>query len=148
MSHGVGTTVRIAKLFHTLPVRKEMALKNAPKTLQQTKELLQRYAMARPTVRFSLKVLKARNDKYNWIYAPKKNAKVPEAALSVVGKDVAAQCTFFTSYSMPEKAAGPDAPQGIIDISQSDSDTFHFEAFLPKSCAGERGPLPIPEAPG
>ena len=91
-SHPVGTMVRVECLFKGLPVRKQTALKGASKCLAKTKRMLQSYALARPTVRFSLKVLKAKNEKDNWMYAPKTGAEPSDAAFKVVGKDCAIQC--------------------------------------------------------
>lgn len=117
-----------------------MALKNALGTLNEVKQLLQKYALARPTVRLSLKVLKAKNDKYNWIYAPPKNATVADAALSIFGKDTTAQCSFVSFCLDDNTLAGTVMSQTEVDISSSNENTFRFEALLPKSNAGEQGP--------
>lgn len=57
VSAPVGTTVRATKIFDTLPVRKHTYLKEGGKTIGKIKELLQSYVLARPTIRFSMKVL-------------------------------------------------------------------------------------------
>lgn len=93
-SHPVGTTVKVTDFFNGLPVRRQTALKDATKCLGRIKRLLQAYALARPAVRFSLKVLKAKNDKGNWMYAPKPGAGIEDAALKVAGKDCASQCAW------------------------------------------------------
>jgi len=95
-SHPVGTTVRLSDLFKLLPVRKQTALKTAAKCLGRIKRTMQAYALARPSVRFSLRILKAKNEKGNWLYAPKTDATVEDAALKVVGKDCAGQCAWHS----------------------------------------------------
>ncbi|KAK5016598.1 hypothetical protein BJ546DRAFT_329035 [Cryomyces antarcticus] len=109
-SHPVGTTIRITDFFKPQSVRKQVALKSSVKCLVKIKRTLQAYALARPTIRFSLRVLKAKNDKGNWIYAPKPGAGVEDAAFKVVGKDCASQCR----WSILESAG------------------FEVQAFLPK----------------
>ncbi|KAI9780030.1 MAG: hypothetical protein M1816_003201 [Peltula sp. TS41687] len=117
-SHPIGTTVRVTKFLQNIPVRKEVALKNASRTLNEVKQLLRKYALARPTVRLSLKVDKGKSDKYNWIYAPGKHATVADAALNIFGTIESQQ-------------------QHEVDIlSSSDNENpFRFEAFLPRSSA-------------
>ena len=62
------------------------------------KKLLQSYAFARGTVRFSLKVLKGKNEKANWSYTPVDNAeKLRDVAARVVGNDVVGRCEIRTS---------------------------------------------------
>jgi len=96
-SHPVGTTIRLVELFNLLPVRKQTALKAATKSLTRIKRVMQAYALARPAVRFSLRILKAKNEKSNWLYAPKADASVEDAAIKVVGKDCATQCVWHAS---------------------------------------------------
>ncbi|KAI4716858.1 hypothetical protein E4T48_06948 [Aureobasidium sp. EXF-10727] len=93
-THPPGTTVRIVNFLKNQPVRKQVALKAAPKTLTKIKQLLQSYAFARPATRLSLKVMKAKNDKDNWTYAPKIGSGIEDTAFKVVGKPCASQCTW------------------------------------------------------
>ncbi|THY23903.1 hypothetical protein D6D01_05818 [Aureobasidium pullulans] len=93
-THPPGTTVRIANFLKNQPVRKQVALKAAPKTLLRIRQLLQSYAFARPSTRLSLKVIKAKNDKDNWTYAPKIGSGIEDTAFKVVGKPCASQCTW------------------------------------------------------
>ncbi|KAI7361177.1 hypothetical protein KC354_g8279 [Hortaea werneckii] len=90
----VGTTVRITDFIKANPVRRQQALKNAEKVLKKTKQMLQAYAFARPNVRLSLKVLKAKNEKGNWVYAPKPNGSLEDAALKIVGSACVSQCAW------------------------------------------------------
>ncbi|OGM50912.1 DNA mismatch repair protein [Aspergillus bombycis] len=91
-SHPVGTTVRITNLFKHIPVRKQSILRSAMKTLARIKKLIQIYAMAQPSKRLSLKVLKAKNENNNWIYAPGRDATITDAALKIAGTDVTSNC--------------------------------------------------------
>ncbi|KAI5200092.1 hypothetical protein E4T39_05895 [Aureobasidium subglaciale] len=93
-THPPGTTIRIVNFLRSQPVRKQVALKAAPKTLTKIKQLLQSYAFARPTTRLSLKVVKAKNDRDNWTYAPKIGSGIEDTALKVVGKPCASQCVW------------------------------------------------------
>lgn len=93
-THPPGTTVRVANFLKNQPVRKQVALKAAPKTLTKIKQMLQSYAFARPATRLSLKVIKAKNDKDNWTYAPKIGGGIEDTAFKVVGKPCASQCTW------------------------------------------------------
>jgi hypothetical protein len=74
---------------------------------------LQSFAFARPQVRFALKVLKAKNDKGNWMYAPKQGGNAEDAAFKIVGAACASQCTW-----------------SVIE-----QDGFTLQSFLPKSDA-------------
>ncbi|OQN97266.1 hypothetical protein B0A48_16808 [Cryoendolithus antarcticus] len=88
----IGTTVIVTDFCKANPVRRQIALKQSEQCLSSVKLLLKRYAFARPTVRLSLKVLKAKNDKGNWMYGPKAGGNAEDAALSIVGAACASQC--------------------------------------------------------
>ncbi|GAB1736535.1 hypothetical protein NU219Hw_g7682t1 [Hortaea werneckii] len=114
----VGTTVRITDFIKSNPVRRQQALKSAEKVLKKTKQMLQGYAFARPHVRLSLKVLKAKNEKVNWVYAPKPNGSLEDAALKIVGSACVSQCAWsvveehgFTVQALLPK---PQAESGKI----------------------------------
>ncbi|KAH0290964.1 hypothetical protein KCU62_g3144, partial [Aureobasidium sp. EXF-3399] len=93
-THPPGTTIRIANFLKNQPVRKQVALKAAPKALTKIKQLLQSYAFARPATRLSLKVIKAKNDRDNWTYAPKVGGGIEDTAFKVVGQPCASQCAW------------------------------------------------------
>ena len=136
-SHAVGTTVRVSEFLHCLPVRKEVCLKQASKSLQNIKETLQAYAVARPCIRFSLKVLGAKNDKANWSYAPKKNATMADAALCIFGRAVSSQCTPYP----PLNGRGERSPPLTMshdELSESVETEFKIEAYLPRPGSGRR----------
>ena len=93
-STAVGTTVKITDFIKSNPVRRQVALKHTDQSLKRIKHILQSFAFARPHVRFSLKVLKAKNDKGNWMYAPKAGGNAEDAAFKIVGAAFASQCTW------------------------------------------------------
>ena len=109
----VGTTVKATDFIQSNPVRKQMALKNAEKTLTKVKHMLQSYAFSRPTVRVSLRVLKAKNDGGNWVYAPKVGANAEDVTLKIAGTRCASQCVW----------------------SVVETHGFTLQAFLPKADA-------------
>ncbi|KAK0321055.1 hypothetical protein LTR82_007972 [Friedmanniomyces endolithicus] len=88
----VGTTVRVTDFIKSNPVRRQRTLKDAEKCLKHVKQTLQAYAFARPQVRFSLRVLKAKSEKSNYMYAPKPGGSVEDAALKIVGSACVSQC--------------------------------------------------------
>ena len=121
----LGTTVKVVDFLTSVPVRKQAALKNATKTLSIIKRLLQSYAFARPTVRLSLKVLKAKDTKADWIFASEQKASLHDAALKIVGKDAVGECA-LESYA--ESAKG--------DNGGLEEDGFKLEAVLPQKDPG------------
>ena len=112
-----------------LLVRKQTALKAPAKTLSKIKSLLQAYALAKPTIRYSLKVSKGSNDSFNWIYPASKSLPASvDAAVKVVGKVVVTQCEWKTWC----------ASLGFIDqkSSANELDDFILEALLPARHCG------------
>lgn len=91
-SLAVGTTVKIIDFIKANPVRRQVALKNADACLRKIKRLLQAYAFARPHCRLSLNVLKAKNKKGDWVYAPKPGGNAEDAAFKIVGAACASSC--------------------------------------------------------
>ncbi|OCT48964.1 DNA mismatch repair protein MutL [Cladophialophora carrionii] len=98
-SHAVGTTIRVQDFLMRIPVRKQSALKASTKTLEAIKSLLFAFAFARPEVRFSLKVPKAKNNKLNWTYAATPNQSLTETTTKIVGKELASVCAHHTITS-------------------------------------------------
>ena len=88
-SHPVGTSVRVVDLFKHIPVRRQTTLKSTIKTLGKIKKLIQAYAIAQPSKRLCLRVLKAKNEKNNLVYAPGPNPTLMDAAIKIIGMDIA-----------------------------------------------------------
>jgi len=109
-STAIGTTVKITEFIKSNPVRRQVALKHTEQCLKRVKHLLQSFAFARPHVRFALKILKGKNEKGNWMYAPKAGGNAEDAAFKIVGAACASQCT----WSVVEQNG------------------FSLQAFLPK----------------
>ena len=102
-SHPVGTTVRVEKYLQNLPVRRQAAEKTTVKMLSKVKRMLQAYALARPHLRLSLKILKAKDRKGDWTY-PKSGALSASrleaslhAATDIFGKKLTSQCNVTSS---------------------------------------------------
>ncbi|KAF1832376.1 hypothetical protein BDW02DRAFT_554930, partial [Decorospora gaudefroyi] len=112
-SHPVGTTVKVTNFFEHIPVRKQTAIKTSAKCLAKIRRLMQAYALARPTIRFRLRVLKTKNNKADFVYAPKSDATLEDAVLKVISKDCALQCEWTAL----------------------ESDGFEIHAFLPNPAA-------------
>ncbi|KAJ5555764.1 DNA mismatch repair protein C-terminal [Penicillium sp. DV-2018c] len=121
-SHPVGTTVRVTDFLKHIPVRRQTALKSATRTLTRIKKLVQAYAIAQPSNRISLKVLKAKNENHNWSYAPSTDPSLSDAAMKVAGIDVSSSCVLKQFYS-----------QGEAESSQASNTTYEAVAFLPRS---------------
>ncbi|KAF1818943.1 uncharacterized protein K489DRAFT_364083 [Dissoconium aciculare CBS 342.82] len=94
VSSPVGTLARISDFFQVNPVRRQSAIKNADTTLKHVKKMLQEYALARPQVRFSLKVIKSPSVHGDWIYAPQLQGDTAamQAVSKIVGLTCASQC--------------------------------------------------------
>ncbi|KAI9714218.1 MAG: hypothetical protein M1812_006439 [Candelaria pacifica] len=135
-SHPVGTTIRVSDFFKNLPVRKQTSLKASVKTLAKIKQTLQVYALARPAIRFSLRVMKAKNDKGNWTYAPNIVAGMADAALKVVGKVTAGECHYLVHTFDPHGSenSGEHNEEGVNE-DQRQEGCFRIEAFLPRKDA-------------
>ena len=136
MSRPVGTTVRVVDFLKCFPVRRQAALKDVTKLLNRIRKSLQAYAMARPSIRFSLKVLKAKNEKYNWAYAPKSGASVTDAATKIFGKKLTDQCNWLT-WTSPVVPGLPEDSEGDDQMRQAAAHHYRIEALLPKPKCGE-----------
>lgn len=114
----VGTCVKITDFVKANPVRKQVVLKNADACLKKIKRCLQAYAFARPRVRYSLRVLKAKTAKGDWVYAPKPNGNAEDAAIKLVGSACASQCSWSVleheGYSFQAFLLRPDAESSKI----------------------------------
>ncbi|KAG6363237.1 hypothetical protein INS49_008333 [Diaporthe citri] len=96
ISAPVGTTVTVEGLFKAIPVREQVAEKEAQKNLAKAKHLFQAYALARPMIRISLKVLGG-DIKQAWSYSPRPDASVREAVVQVFGAGVMSECVLKTA---------------------------------------------------
>lgn len=136
MSHPVGTTVRINNFLKFLPVRRQASLKDSNKLLYDVKKRLQIYSMARPSVRFSLKVLKAKNEKGNWTYAPKPNASITDAATKIFGKRLSDQCQWLLWTSASNRSPVENSKVIEMGLSASSDGPYQLEALLPRANCG------------
>ncbi|KAI0486312.1 hypothetical protein F4859DRAFT_528097 [Xylaria cf. heliscus] len=121
----VGTTVSVTKLFAHQPVRRQIAIKEAKKTLEKIQELLRSYAMARPQLKLLFKVLQTPTKA--WSYSPRRNATPSEAALQLFGVEVISSClekTVQTSHT------STDTDSTDPTASTSANNIFMLEALL------------------
>ena len=119
-------------------MRRQTAEKNSIKVLAKVKRLLQAYVFARPHLRLSLKVLKAKNDKGNWKYPKiagigisKFKPSTFNAAEEIVGKRVTDQCqSFSTAWSSTGEHI--DGTSHNLEATVSQDGTYTFQAVLAK----------------
>ena len=118
-----GTLVRVEDFLKFVPVRRQASLKNPSKLLAHMKTFLQSYAFTRPHVSFSLSVLKEENHVANWIYAPKQDANIMDAAIRIFKFPLASNC--MLKYWTPSK--------GLIESQsiQEDEAAYTITALLP-----------------
>ncbi|RDL36864.1 uncharacterized protein BP5553_06216 [Venustampulla echinocandica] len=132
-SHPIGTTVCVANFMAKLPVRKQTALKSASKTLTKVRELVQAYALARSSTRFSLKVVN--ESKSGWSFALRPNDGVREAVSQVIGRVASLQC-MQESLTFPETQAEEGAHTPNVasrpNKGSAPNDKFQVDIFLPK----------------
>ena len=136
ISHPIGTTVRIERFFHPMPVRKQAIEKASTKTLWQIRRTLQSYAIARPYLRLSLKVLKAKNDKDSFKYPLTTRATNPShegfdlnTVAQVLGKKATDQCHCVSSVWSTAGDAVEEAQVALRD------ETYRFQAvFVRPEC--------------
>ncbi|PBP22688.1 DNA mismatch repair protein [Diplocarpon rosae] len=143
-SHPIGTTVSVSKFLSNLPVRKQTAEKESAKTLKKIKELLCSYALARPRVRFCLKVTKG--GKGSWSYTPRPNDGVKGSLAQIIGRDAAAQCIersliFSDEGHQSIDFKGDSLPNLVQDENLPGSISNHFfvEISVPKPGATSAG---------
>ncbi|PQE19907.1 dna mismatch repair protein [Rutstroemia sp. NJR-2017a BVV2] len=138
-SHPFGTTVCVTNFIAKLPVRKQNALKEAPKTLTKIQELVKAYALARISVKFSLKIVKG--SKGAWSYAPRRQGTIKDSVSLVLGRDAALQCVEISKL-FPGSSSDKSLPPAEMETAVQDgigtpalltnSSSFCLEAFLPR----------------
>jgi DNA mismatch repair ATPase MutL len=137
-SHPTGTTIRVKDFLKNVPVRRQTALKTTQKTINKIRKTLQAYAIARPNTRLFLKILRSQSDSGNWTYGPSSNAGMAEAALKVVGRDVAGQC-IERSWPPSDEISSIEGSQSssIMNGSQRSDATYAIYALIPTPESGE-----------
>ncbi|KAI4168445.1 MAG: hypothetical protein LQ343_006395 [Gyalolechia ehrenbergii] len=132
VSQAVGTAIRVTDFLRTFPVRRQTALKDPTKQLAKVKRMLQAYALARPAVRLGMKVLKAKNDKGNWTYAPKSDANVGDAATKIFGRKVSDQCQWVVWNTDQRSLDIARDVSAATDHSTNPGAAYRVEALIPK----------------
>ncbi|KKY21703.1 putative dna mismatch repair [Phaeomoniella chlamydospora] len=114
-----------------VPVRRQTAAKSSTKILTAIKKLLQAYAFARPNVRISFKILRAKNDKQNWVYGPKPDdPSVTDVATRVIGKEATTQCVVEESNCAKRRN---EVEQLTSTLSSPESGDIHILALVPEA---------------
>lgn len=131
--------MRVERFLDTLPVRRQTAEKTSVKVLVKVKRLLLAYALSRPHLRLSLRILKAKNDKGNWRYAGighlKTGASAFDAATETIGKKITDQCQWIcSSWSSAGQQADENLNVSRVDAPQDE--VYTFEAVLVKPECG------------
>ncbi|KAL9080248.1 MAG: hypothetical protein Q9157_000970 [Trypethelium eluteriae] len=100
MSAPVGTSVLVSGLFVGWPVRRKGLEREAGRWVGEVRRLVEGYALARPEVRFAMKVkgvgAKSGDVKGDWVYAPRAGDGVEQAARKVVGRACLGICEWFS----------------------------------------------------
>ncbi|KAG5939642.1 hypothetical protein E4U53_007751 [Claviceps sorghi] len=104
VSATVGTTVAATKLFENMSPRKKALLKEKSKTMAKIQDILKAYALARPHIKWSLKVVG--DSKPTWSYSPARAASRREAILQLFGAGFLEKSTKI-SQEIPETST-PD----------------------------------------
>lgn len=134
--------MKIEKFLQNLPVRRQAAEKTSARMLVKIKRILQAYALARPHLRLSLKILKAKDRKGDWTY-PKTRALSAsrleasfDAATDIFGKKLTSQCEMkFSSWSSTGKHIG-EATSKDLSSSSSRDEAYTLEAIMAKPDCG------------
>lgn len=117
-----GTIVSVSGLFSRTPVREQVVVNEAPQNLAKIRHVLQTYALGRPHIRLSFRVLGG-SSKHSWMYSPVNGASIKEAIVQVFGTELMSQCLTRVICSSAEET---DCDGG------QEKDKFTIEAVLPK----------------
>ncbi|KAG6039499.1 hypothetical protein E4U19_005820 [Claviceps sp. Clav32 group G5] len=90
VSATVGTTVAATQLFEDMLPRQKSLLKEKSKTMSKIQGVLKAYALARPHIKWSLKVVG--DSKPVWSYSPASEASGREAILQLFGANLMERC--------------------------------------------------------
>ncbi|KAG5926973.1 hypothetical protein E4U42_002751 [Claviceps africana] len=116
VSATVGTTVAATKLFENMSPRKKSLLKEKSKTMAKIQDILKAYALARPHIKWSLKVVG--DSKPTWSYSPARAASRREAILQLFGAGLVQKCTEIS------QATSDSSTPGVGHSSRSDDWIF------------------------
>ncbi|CAK7265660.1 hypothetical protein SEPCBS119000_001626 [Sporothrix epigloea] len=136
----IGTTVAVTCLFHALPVRRKIIIKDATKTINAIKALLCGYAMARPQLRFSLKIMTAAVPEWTYSSLASKQEtteqdSMRQSVLLLFGAEVARQCEEIVISTNELLGCQATLPQFLSNKSENKTGNYIFEACLPRPSA-------------
>lgn len=129
---GIGTMVTAFKPFYNIPVRRQLAQKNAPQTASKIQETLIAYGLIHPKVRFVLlhsqSTVGTKKKPQNWIKPTV--ADQMEDIKVIFGKHLADMLHHVT---MDE----PDDDRDDTEDADGDSGNIHLDAVLPIKGSGK-----------
>ncbi|CAK7263877.1 hypothetical protein SEPCBS57363_000781 [Sporothrix epigloea] len=137
----IGTTVAVTCLFLMLPVRRKVVTQEAAKTVVAMKALLCGYAMARPYLRLSLRVMKGAVP--GWHYSPVagpaagisntiEKGAMKQAVLLLFGAEVARQCEEIIVSTNEFLGSQATLSQLLGSKPENKTGNYIFEACLPR----------------
>ena len=138
VSNLVGTSICVKEFLKVIPVRREAALKGVNKTYTKIKVTLQAYALARPSVRFSFRVLKAKNDKANWSYSPTPGFSLSKAALQILDQNAVKQCETRVWPPLETENAERLSIEDETQEHLTTSGSLRIEALVPREDCGKQ----------
>lgn len=117
-----GTIITLYKPFYNLPVRRQLAQKNAANNMKKVQDLLTKYALAHPKVRFSYTLVKEtvgnKNDVNNTWIKPV-TPSIEKTILHLFG------------------AAYSDMLERFIETDSTRNESLTIDAILPKPDSGK-----------
>ena len=142
ISQPVGTTVKVEKFLQYLPVRRQTAERLTVKMLAKIKRMLQAYALARPYLRLSLKILKAKDRKGDWTYPTSGALSASEleagfnAATDIFGKKLTSQCELISSCWSSTGEQIDEATDKQSESAAKKNEMYTLEATMAKRDCG------------
>ena len=135
--------MRAEKFLDNIPIRRQTIAKTAAKTLTKIKKMLQAYALARPYLFISLKVIKTKDEKANWKYPTHMGARHSkfttcslDATTDILGRNLTDQCE--RTCSRWSDAGDPiQIASETLGNSPDQAPTYTFEAVLAKRDCGK-----------
>lgn len=100
VSAPLGSTIQATQLFENTPVRKQMLLRESARFVTDVKHLMSAYALARKSIRLSLKVFGEVNNR--WSYSPSPSLTDREVLALLFGWQLAPQCLFASTVGSPQ----------------------------------------------
>ena len=135
--------MRVERFLEPVPIRRQAAEKISTRTLVKIKKMVQAYALARPYLGVSLKVIKAKDEKANWKYPLSSSAGSPllktlsfASVTDIIGKKITNQCQWACSTWSSSGDQLIDITSETSEVNTSKDCPYRFEAVLAKDHCG------------